>query len=474
MMLQWMAYAALCAALFAGAAACVEYVCASHHRARRGVWLVAIVLSVIVPIASPARNVSVAAPAIMATVPTMSDAPAAQPPQIDLVVLTAWATASLLFAALLLVAHWRTSIVLRSCRRGSIGGRAAFISRDFGPAVVGVFRHHIVVPEWVLALGESEQQFIVLHELEHARSSDPALALAGVCAVIAMPWNVALWWQLSRLRLAIEVDCDARVVALKQSNVIAYGQLLLCVRERGYSRRHPVLALSHSRSSLAKRLDALLDRRTRQGRGQLTALATLAVCIAASVAFIPAPRVQTVLHALRKTRVEPPAFPAGSVKPAPGVTLTEVPVTGAMPSSLAIKRRNTTARATMRPTARAAAGLKEVDVPPMSVVPANPLGLIAPAAASPVALNPPRGAVMRRGVLRADPSMAGGRVGGGAGGGGGRGGFAAAAGRARGGGGVQPALTEVPVDSARGGVIRATGRGGVVVVPRPDSTRPPR
>jgi beta-lactamase regulating signal transducer with metallopeptidase domain len=471
MMLQWMAYAALCAALFAGAAACVEYVGASHHRARRGVWAVAIVLSVIVPIASPVRSVGTAAPALLTEVAVASaPSPNPQPAQLDIIALTAWATASLLFAALLLVAHWRTRRVLRGCRCGEIAGRQAFISHDFGPAVVGVFRHHIVVPEWVLALGQSEQQFVVMHELEHARSKDPALALVGVCAVIAMPWNVALWWQLSRLRLAIEVDCDARVVALKQSNVVAYGQLLLCVRERGHSRRHPVLALSHSRSSLAKRLDALLDRRTRQGRGQLTGLAMLAVCIAASVAFIPAPHVQTVLHALRKTRVEPRALAAGSVNRAPGAAFIEVPVTGATPSPPAMKQRTAPARATVvRSSARAAASVKEVDVPPMSVVPSNPLGLIAPAAASPVVLNPPRGPVMRGGVLRADPSTVGGRVGGG----GGRGGFAAAAGRARGGGGVQPVLIEVPVDSARGGIIRAAGRGAVPV-PRPDSTRPPR
>src|SRR5262249_58279568 len=28
----------------------------------------------------------------------------------------------------------------------------------------------------------------------------------------ALPWNVALWWQRSRLRLAVEMDCDARVL----------------------------------------------------------------------------------------------------------------------------------------------------------------------------------------------------------------------------------------------------------------------
>ena len=477
MMLQWMAYAALCAALFAAAAACVERVCASHGRARRGVWLAAIALSVIVPASLPwtARGISVAVPVVMANTPLDNAASATrQLPQADIVALTAWATASLLFAALLLLAHWRTSRVLRGCRRGMIAGRPAFISHDFGPAVVGVFRHHIVVPDWVLGLEENEQQLVVMHELEHARSSDPLLALAGVCSVVAMPWNVALWWQLSRLRLAIEVDCDARVVARKaESNVIAYGQLLLCVRERGRANRHPVLALTHSRSSLAKRLDALLDRRTHRRPAQLAGLATLALCIAASVAFIPAPHVESVLAQLRTTHrgtVGTRASPAGvltrqaSSAPAIGPVATLAAVRSLTP---AINQRRTSAsRGPARSNARVD-GLAETPVPPMSVVSSNPLGLIAPATASRVLLNSPRammtrGAVARSGggggAVRAAPSAAVGRAGGG---------FAAAAGR----GGVQPVLTEVPVDSARG-VVRPAARAPVAA--RPDTTRPPR
>lgn len=474
MMLQWMAYAALCAALFAAAAACVERVCASHGRARRGVWLAAIALSVIVPVSLPwtARGISVAVPVALANSP-LDNAASTSPqlPQADIIALTAWATASVLFAALLLVAHWRTSRVLRGCRRGTIAGRPAFISHDFGPAVVGVFRHHIVVPDWVLGLEENEQQLVVMHELEHARSSDPLVALAGVCSVVAMPWNVALWWQLSRLRLAIEVDCDARVVARKaESSVIAYGQLLLCVRERGQASRHPVLALTHSRSSLAKRLDALLDRRTNRRPGQLVGLATLALCIAASVAFIPAPHVQTVIRQLAKNRVESRASAVAVATRAPDTahamaSLTEVA------APLVSKRRGVALRTTARSSAQLAT-LTEAPVPPMSVVPSNPLGLIAPATASQVVSTPARAVMMRGGVarggggaggaVRAAPSPAVGRGGGG---------FAAAAGR----GGVQPVLTEVPVDSARAGAVRAAARAPAApAAPRPDTTRPPR
>lgn len=474
MMLQWMAYAALCAALLAAAAACIERVCAIQGRARRGVWITAIVLSVIIPIASPliARNISGAAPAFVAGVPfDAATARAVQPAQIDIIALSAWATASLLFVTLLLVAHWRTSRVLRGCRRGTIAGRPAFISRDFGPAVVGVFRHHIVVPGWVLDLGDTEQQFVVMHELEHARSADPLVALAGVCSVVAMPWNVALWWQLSRLRLAIELDCDARVVARKQSNVVAYGQLLLCVRERGHASRHPVLAMSRSRSSLAKRLDALLDRRTRRQPAQLIGLATLALGIATSVAFIPAPHVQTVIEQLRNARVDSPRASAAGMlrRGTPQIARATVPPTAGAPARSIIKQRSSVLRKTPRSDARVGT-LAEATVPPMSVVPSNPLGDIAPATASRVVIA--RGGFVRAGggarsggagraILRAAPSAAVGR--------GGVGGFQADPGR-----GVQPVpTTGSGPDSLRGGVIRAVG--GRAAAARPDTTqRPPR
>jgi beta-lactamase regulating signal transducer with metallopeptidase domain len=44
------------------------------------------------------------------------------------------------------------------------------------------------------------------------------------------PWNVAMWWQLRRLCLAVEMDCDNRVVAAL-GNATAYGELLLKVAQ---------------------------------------------------------------------------------------------------------------------------------------------------------------------------------------------------------------------------------------------------
>ena len=57
--------------------------------------------------------------------------------------------------------------------------------------------------------GRSDAQ----HEREHQRARDPLLLHAAAVGALVMPWNPAVWWMLSRLKLAVEMDCDARVFA---------------------------------------------------------------------------------------------------------------------------------------------------------------------------------------------------------------------------------------------------------------------
>jgi beta-lactamase regulating signal transducer with metallopeptidase domain len=75
--------------------------------------------------------------------------------------------------------------------------------------------------------------------------------------LILTPWNLALWWQLRRLRLAVEMDCDNRVVSAL-GNAPAYGALLLRVAEA--TSRGPRLqpALLGGMGSLETRLRLLL------------------------------------------------------------------------------------------------------------------------------------------------------------------------------------------------------------------------
>jgi hypothetical protein len=73
-----------------------------------------------------------------------------------------------------------------------------------------------------------------------------------------MPWNLAMWWQLRRLCLAVEMDCDDRVVRAL-GDPTAYGELLFKVAEA--SSRGPRLqpALLGGMGTLERRLTVLLD-----------------------------------------------------------------------------------------------------------------------------------------------------------------------------------------------------------------------
>lgn len=134
------------------------------------------------------------------------------------------------------------------------------VTRTLGPATVGVWHARVLLPAWVLTLPGIERRYIVRHEEEHRRANDGRLRFLASMLVIIMPWNVALWWQLRRLSLAIEVDCDRRVVrALGDAR--RYGELLLKVALAASSatRLHRLQpALLGGMGMLERRLSVLL------------------------------------------------------------------------------------------------------------------------------------------------------------------------------------------------------------------------
>lgn len=157
---------------------------------------------------------------------------------------------------------WRLMSVSRQRdgQRGKptiVDGIQVVVTDSLGPATVGLWRTRVLVPRWVLALPGVQRRYVLRHEEEHRRAHDARLLLVASLTLLLMPWNLALWWHLRRLRLAVEMDCDDRVVAaLGDPN--AYGGLLLKVAEA--SSRGPRLqpAFLGGTGSLERRLTALL------------------------------------------------------------------------------------------------------------------------------------------------------------------------------------------------------------------------
>lgn len=229
-----------------------------------------------------------------------------------------WAFASL---TVLLVAV-RAARQLRALRSTlvthEIEGATVYLSKSVGPAAVGGATPAIVVPEWVLSLDRSLLTLVLKHEQEHLAARDPALLTVGLALLIAVPWLPPLWWCGQRLRLAIELDCDARVLRAHPSPR-AYAQLLLFVSQRRASPSSPwpllsplTLAFNPQVHHLTTRIDAM-TRRSSTHPLRLALIGSALLGAAAVATAIPAPSLD---RDVQVTAPRPPAIAAPSARAA--------------------------------------------------------------------------------------------------------------------------------------------------------------
>jgi len=141
-------------------------------------------------------------------------------------------------------------------------GRDVYVSADQGPAVAGLWRPWIVLPRWVLDLPETELRMVILHEEQHVRARD-SLLLGGALALAALSaWNPVTWWQLGRLRAAMEMDCDRRVLR-RAPDRVAYGSSLLAVAARASGASLGLAAFTERSLSLKRRILAMTAKTSR-------------------------------------------------------------------------------------------------------------------------------------------------------------------------------------------------------------------
>lgn len=193
---------------------------------------------------------------------------------------TAWVASSIatfgwVAATMALMARRR-----RAWRPGILFGRKILWSEDFGPAVVGVLRPTVVIPTWAKQLPDSRQRLIVIHERSHLEAQDPLALALGVAVVALAPWNPLLWWQLRRLRLAIEVDCDRRLLATG-ADLSDYASALLDCSLQRMTLFAVNAAMAEPASTLERRISIM---NTTQARGW-TMPAALTLLVAAASAF---------------------------------------------------------------------------------------------------------------------------------------------------------------------------------------------
>jgi TonB family protein len=306
-MITWMLYHFFLSFLLIGAALAAE---SALHRWRlptRPVWVGAIGGSFAMPFLLPflrgfagGRVVgALAAPgsdasgvslgiAIMEPVVVAGSAIPASP-AIDPILLGGWIAGSLLVGVFLLLSSLRLRLRSRQWKPAVVERTPVLVSTDTGPAVVGLLGSRIVLPAWALALPEPSRTLLLRHEREHQRAGDVPLLNAALAALALCPWNPCLWYAVRRLRLAVEVDCDARVLR-GHPDVAAYGELLVSVGGRlGAPRGLAVAAAVEKRSSLEQRIRIMTAARTRRTRLAAVPLAGLAVGLLLLSCEVPEP-----------------------------------------------------------------------------------------------------------------------------------------------------------------------------------------
>ncbi|HKE93619.1 MAG TPA: M56 family metallopeptidase [Povalibacter sp.] len=333
-MLAWMLYVLMVTLLLCAGAFLAERVARLRGARTRGIWIAAILASLLLPSVIASISVQVPdllnAPRTQAVIelrnvtsqrlsPVTWIAGSAEQPrgwrEIDPLLIRSWITVSIGMLLALLVSGARLMRQKRTWDRATVLSTHVYITEDVGPAVVGLLRPSIVMPRWLTHADPSRQAAVLAHEQSHLDARDPQLFTLALGLLVFMPWNLPLWWQLRRLRWAIEVDCDARV--LKSGlDVAHYGETLISVGERQSVYIGAVAAMSESRSFLEERLRIMVNKPVKWRRFAIVALGSMAVAVTALAVQVSPPNAAKVPASAAPAAQAAPAAPAAQAVPA--------------------------------------------------------------------------------------------------------------------------------------------------------------
>jgi TonB family protein len=319
------AYLLLIAAMLGLAAQLGERICVALDWPRRSVWLGALIASVALPAAAwisaalapipPSATPIMSLPPLFDQLPLLRDdaGPAAEGiaavgaaassaqaawsfnwPDwrgFETTLIGLWIASS----AVLLLSVWLAARRIHRTVRGApslkIGEQTVLLSNRYGPAVIGFLQPRIVLPHWLAGQHSALRMHVLEHERQHIAAQDQRVLLMAVLLVASMPWNLALWWQLRRLRNAIEFDCDRRVLRAG-ADPRAYSSALLVVGKQALRTPIAAVALIEPRSELERRIRAMLEQSRRVGRVGIVAGAVTAVSLLVAACAVNAPSLQ--------------------------------------------------------------------------------------------------------------------------------------------------------------------------------------
>ena len=310
-MLTWMFYVVVITLLLSGAALAGEHVARLRRAPSRWIWAATIVASLVIP--TLIASVSIQVPNLIAPTVSRKAIPLRNLTSIQVVPLTwvhehagkmaavrsenqvlqrTWISVSVALLVGLVLNGLQLIWHKRRWRVGTMAGVTVYIAPDAGPAVVGLLRPRIVVPVWLEEASPSRQVMVLRHEQSHLAAHDPQLLTVALFLLVLMPWNLPLWWQLHRLRYAIEVDCDARVLKAGVDTG-KYGETLIDVSQRPSGYIGSVAAMSESRSFLEERITIMVRDPVKWGSLVVVMFGCVCAALLATAAQVIPPNVDS-------------------------------------------------------------------------------------------------------------------------------------------------------------------------------------
>src|SRR5439155_1061932 len=143
--------------------------------------------------------------------------------------------------------------------------RLRFTQRAMSPAVCGLFRPVILLPQSLVErLTTSQLRAVLLHELAHLRRGDVWVNCAQALLQIFYWWHPLLWLANARIRRVREEAVDDAVMLALADDGEAYAPTLLEVAKLAFNR--PLVSLGlvgilESRSALRQSIERLVDFR---------------------------------------------------------------------------------------------------------------------------------------------------------------------------------------------------------------------
>ncbi len=311
-MLAWMLYVIMVTLLLSIGAYVAERAARLRRGGTRWIWIAAIVASLAIP--TVIASVSVQLPNVLsvaaaqkvvvlreATTQALSpvmwiSGSAAEPTgwrDFDSLLTLLWKSASVAMLLALVASGAYLITRQRRWRVSTVSGAQVYVTEGVGPAVVGLLRPRIVVPRWVTMALPAHQSAVIAHEQSHLNARDPQLFTFALALLVFMPWNLPLWWQLRRLRYAIEVDCDARVLE-GGIDPTHYGETLISVGERQSAYIGAVAAMSESKTFLEERIRIMIRKPVKWRRLGIAGLAGASIALTALAAQVSPPNSSAV------------------------------------------------------------------------------------------------------------------------------------------------------------------------------------